>query len=140
MNAPKEITTPPEGYEWTGEIRTPQWATEPYGEWHHFTGQWTVAQGQGHERSDSRYPILRKIKSPTVMVELQRETADWFLQTTGTQIDPVVATRDAIRAALEAGRDAACIRCGEEAGSPESPYHGECVTCWTDNPLREASQ
>ncbi len=87
MNPPEQITTPPDGYEWTGEFTTPAWsAPEPYGEWD--GEQWRVALGRGNEPSGTRKPILRKIKPPTVMVELAREDAKHMGETHVTCFAP----------------------------------------------------
>ena len=95
-NPPAEITTPPEGYEWAGEFREPKWGSEPYGEWR---GEWAVAYGQGFEMDGTRKPILRKIKPPTVIIELDREDAEFFKDhpsTTGSHAALALACHKAL--------------------------------------------
>ena len=95
-NAPPEITTPPEGYEWTGEFRIAG-GNERVAAWSHIDGRWVTHSGNGADR----HPILRKVKPPTVMVELPREWVE-----VAAKSDRVLTTRDISREIHEACREA----------------------------------
>ena len=64
---PREVMEAPEGYEWTGVIHCPR-KSELYAEWREDRWETSIAAID----RDFMAPILRKIKSPTVMVELPR--------------------------------------------------------------------
>ena len=75
---PKELTTPPEGYEWTGEVRQPEHGDD-YTVWG-FRG-WVALTWRTSEVSYRTHPILRRILSPTVTVELSRNAANYIAAT-----------------------------------------------------------
>ncbi len=81
---PKEITMPPDGYEWTGEYRQAQpgeyYAHYRFGKW-----DWQRVPPNGEEFSASRQPILRKSKPPTVTLEnVPREWAEQIVERRGS--------------------------------------------------------
>ena len=80
---PKEITTPPEGYEWTGEGRTAT-SGEYTASWDYSAMKWIA-----HYRplgSVFRYAILRRITPAKLMVELPREVVERHADYTANQL------------------------------------------------------
>jgi len=93
---PKEITQAPSGYEWTREYRKPV-TGEHSAVWASSLG-WVLYEGASLEE----HPILRKVKPPTVMVELPRESVDYYANGDDGTVSHVDAVIRACRAALEA--------------------------------------
>jgi hypothetical protein len=100
---PKEITTPPEGYEFAGTG-----TVMPDGKYAQWVGdRWLPATNMTDDVIGP-VQILRKIKPPTVMVELPREAVEW-LADNGNWSDRLPfmnKSTQACRKALEAENEA----------------------------------
>jgi len=68
---PKEVTEPPEGYEWTGECEAPQ---DWFAVWFSEINKWKAFHLRDYFTARP-HPILRRVKPPTVTVELLRSDA-----------------------------------------------------------------
>ena len=114
---PKEVTQAPIGYEWTGEWRVPR-QHEPFiGTWRWDSNGWDSGDVEmwGDETPDRAYPILRKIKPPTLMVEVPREAAEWVAQVDMAITPQAIPLQEACRKALEAEG------CGKRPAAPATP-------------------